>query len=158
MAALVGMLPLFGQGGGGITSSGTVVTQRFHNGQALKVEGAVITIRDPRSASGPCARIGADGVINAAQCAATGPGFFQVHLTDYAPPEVDYIEIVVGTPRHIEGITGEVMHFGEVLHFETFTSPIYPGIDTAVGTIEDLGAIRTIRVRLLKNKAEGMFR
>lgn len=99
----------------------------FHDGEVLKVVGALITIR----VSGEAA-------------------FFVAHGTD---PGVDRIEIQAGYEAPFAA-TSE----GKILRFATMTAPLVMGADVLVGDISDLSKLRTVRILLLKAKAEEMFR
>jgi hypothetical protein len=73
----------------------------------------------------------------------------------------DNIEIQVGREESIMidsggGVRAPMLK--TVLKFETFTSPVQQGIDTAVGSISDLRAIKTIRIKLSKVVGEKLFR
>jgi hypothetical protein len=131
-----------------LAQSITVPSRHFRDGEILRVEGAIVTIRDPRS--GPCLESATRTLNNSdAVCIDPGHGFFQVHLR---ADDVDYIEITVGRVTFVPGVTTSI------LLFETFTSQVQRDIDTAVGAIDNLDKIRTIRIRLLKVKTEKMFR
>lgn len=129
--------------------SAQIPSRQFKDGEVLKVEGADVTIRNPQA--GPCIETEqAKKMINSGlACVTSSLGFFQVRLT---AKDVDYIEITVGRETHVNGIANVI------LRFEVFTSPVHPDLDMAVGSIDRLDIIRTIRVRLLKTKEEKMFR